>query len=44
MNSKLYDKIATVILYIISAFIVLLFVLFVGYILYQGRESLIYHF
>lgn len=40
MNVKVKDKIATTILYIISSATILLLVLFIGYIIYQGRESL----
>ncbi|MDF2503196.1 MULTISPECIES: phosphate ABC transporter permease PstA [Clostridium] len=40
MKAKTCDKIATIILYIISAFIVLLLVSFIGYIIYNGRDSL----
>lgn len=40
MKAKTCDKIATVVLYIISAFIVLLLIGFIGYIIYNGRNSL----
>lgn len=40
MNAKIKDKIATIILYIISAFVIGLLLLFVGYIIYKGRNSL----
>jgi len=40
MNSKVKDKIATVILYIVSALVILLLVSLIGYIVYNGRESL----
>jgi len=40
MNAKVKDKIATVILYIISSLVILLLVMFVGYIIYNGRFSL----
>ncbi|AJA48192.1 phosphate ABC transporter, permease protein PstA [Clostridium pasteurianum DSM 525 = ATCC 6013] len=40
MKAKTCDKIATAILYIISAFIVLLLIGFIGYIIYNGRHSL----
>jgi phosphate transport system permease protein len=40
MNAKLKDKIATIILYIISALVIALLILFVGYIIYKGRHSL----
>ncbi len=44
MKSKTWDKVATVILYIISALIVMLLVGFIGYIVYNGRSSLNLHF
>lgn len=44
MKAKTCDKIATVVLYIISAFIVLLLIGFIGYIIYNGRSSLNIHF
>lgn len=44
MNAKTYDKIATAILYAISIFIVLLLVGFMGYIIYNGRNSLNFSF
>ncbi|KOF58107.1 MULTISPECIES: phosphate ABC transporter permease PstA [Clostridium] len=40
MKSKVVDKIATAVLYIMSLSIVVILVLFIGYILYRGRESL----
>lgn len=40
MNAKLKDKIATIILYSISALVIILLVLFIGYIVYNGRNSL----
>lgn len=40
MRAKTFDKIATAILYAISAFIVILLVGFIGYIIYNGRASL----
>ena len=40
MSSKVKDKIATIVLYIISAFVILLLVSLIGYILYNGRQSL----
>jgi len=40
MNSKVKDKIATIVLYIVSALVILLLVSLIGYILYNGRESL----
>lgn len=36
MNSKFQDKIATMVLYIISGFVVLLLMILIGYILYNG--------
>ncbi|AGK97298.1 phosphate ABC transporter permease PstA [Clostridium pasteurianum] len=44
MKAKTCDKIATVVLYVISAFIVLLLIGFIGYIIYNGRSSLNLHF
>ena len=44
MNAKRVDKIVTVILYIISILIVGLLVAFIGYIIYNGRDSLNIHF
>jgi len=40
MSSKVKDKIATIVLYIVSALVILLLVSLVGYILYNGRHSL----
>ncbi|WP_238882515.1 phosphate ABC transporter permease PstA [Clostridium sp. YIM B02551] len=40
MKAKTQDKIATVILYIISSLVVLLLVAFMGYIIYRGASSL----
>jgi phosphate transport system permease protein len=40
MNAKLKDKIATGLLYCISAFVIGLLVLLIGYIIYNGRHSL----
>lgn len=40
MNAKQKDKIATIILYIISAFVVVLLLSLIGYILYNGRHWL----
>ena len=40
MNSKIADKIATIVLYIISFSMVLLLIAFISYIIYQGRSSL----
>ena len=44
MSSKSKDKIATVILYLISFLVVLLLVSFIGYVLYQGSSSLNFKF
>ena len=44
MNSRQKDKLATVILYIIAILIVGLLAAFLGYIIYQGRSSLNFHF
>ncbi len=44
MKSKTADKIATVVFYIIASACVFLLLLFVGYILYHGRERLNLHF
>ncbi|MDD7793647.1 phosphate ABC transporter permease PstA [Clostridium sp. 'White wine YQ'] len=40
MKAKTQDKIATVILYVISSLVVLLLVAFMGYIIYRGASSL----
>lgn len=40
MNSKLADKIATAVFYLVAGAVILLLVLFVGYIVYHGRERL----
>jgi phosphate transport system permease protein len=40
MSAKMKDKIATVVLYTVSALVIALLVLFVGYIIYSGRHSL----
>ena len=40
MSAKLKDKIATIVLYIVSALVILLLVSLIGYIVYNGRESL----
>lgn len=40
MKAKFQDKIATVILYIISSFVVILLIVLLGYILYNGRTCL----
>lgn len=39
MNAKIWDKIATAVLYAMSVFIVGLLVFFIGFIVYQGRDS-----
>lgn len=39
MKAKVYDKIATAILYIISGLIIGLLVFFIGYIIYNGRSA-----
>lgn len=44
MKAKVYDKIATAILYIISIFIIGLLVFFIGYIIYSGRSALNFRF
>lgn len=44
MNAKLQDKIATSILYIISSFVVIILLIFLGFILYNGRACLDPHF
>lgn len=44
MKAKSVDKIATAILYIISSLVVLLLILFIGYIIYRGRSSLNFNF
>ncbi|MBU3181633.1 phosphate ABC transporter permease PstA [Clostridium psychrophilum] len=40
MSAKVKDKIATIVLYIISALVILLLVSLIGYIMYNGRQSL----
>ncbi|MBC8061674.1 MAG: ABC transporter permease subunit, partial [Clostridiaceae bacterium] len=40
MSSKNKDKIATIVLYVLSSLVVLLLVSFIGYILYKGSSSL----
>ncbi|MBU3175122.1 phosphate ABC transporter permease PstA [Clostridium estertheticum] len=40
MSAKVKDKIATIVLYIVSALVILLLVSLIGYIVYNGRESL----
>ncbi len=44
MNAKTADKIATTVFYMVAGFIMLLLALFVGYILYNGRSRLNFHF
>jgi len=44
MSPKSKDKIATVVLYVISVLVVLLLVFFIGYILYKGASSLNFKF
>lgn len=44
MKAKTADKISTTILYIISTLVVLLLVVFIGYIIFQGRASLNFKF
>ncbi|EMS73653.1 phosphate ABC transporter permease PstA [Ruminiclostridium cellobioparum] len=44
MKSKTADKLATVVFYIIATGFILLLMLFVGYIIYQGRDRLNLHF
>lgn len=44
MSSKVKDKIATVVLYIVSALVILLLASLVGYIIYNGRQSLNFKF
>lgn len=40
MNAKVKDKIATAILYFISALVLLLLICLIGFIIYNGRQSL----
>lgn len=40
MNAKMKDKIATAVLYILSALVLLLLVSLIGFIIYNGRDSL----
>lgn len=40
IKPKASDKIATIVLYLIAAFFVVFLCLFIGYIIYQGRERL----
>lgn len=40
MNAKLKDKIATAVLYAISVLVLLLLICLIGYIIYNGRQSL----
>ncbi len=44
MKARTADKIATVVFYIVSGLVILLLAMFVGYILYSGREKLNLHF
>lgn len=44
MSAKLQDKIATTVLYIISSLVVLLLIILIAYILFQGRSCLNPHF
>ena len=44
MSAKVKDKIATIIIYIISFLVVLLLISFLGYILYKGRSAFNLHF
>lgn len=44
MNAKVKDKIATAILYFISAFVLLLLICLIGFIIYNGRQSLNFSF
>ncbi|SHI67676.1 phosphate ABC transporter membrane protein 2, PhoT family [Clostridium amylolyticum] len=44
MKAKTVDKIATIILYMISFFVILLLAAFVGYIIYKGKDSLNFKF
>jgi phosphate ABC transporter, permease protein PstA len=44
LSPKIWDKIFTVVLYLISAVFILLLLLLVGYIIYSGRSSLNLHF
>lgn len=44
MNVRTKDKIATAVLYVISSAIVLLLVMFIGYIIVKGSESLNFRF
>ena len=39
-NAKLADRIATIVFYAVAVFFIVLLALFVGYIIYQGRERL----
>lgn len=40
MNAKLKDRVATIVLYVISALVLLLLVSLISYIIYNGRHSL----
>ncbi|MDP4093840.1 MAG: phosphate ABC transporter permease PstA [Bacillota bacterium] len=44
MKSQSADKAATIVFYIIAGIVVLLLAVFVGYLLYQGRDRLNLHF
>lgn len=40
MSAKLKDKIATIILYVISAMVLIILISLIGFIIYNGRHSL----
>lgn len=44
LKSSTFDKLATFMLYAVAGFVVVLLLLFVGYILYHGRERLNFRF
>lgn len=44
MNSKTYDKIATIYFYLVAVFLVLFLLSLISYILYQGRTGFNLHF
>jgi phosphate transport system permease protein len=44
IKPRVTDKIATVVFYIIAALLILLLVLFAGYLIYQGKSKLNLHF
>lgn len=44
IKSKTYDKLATAVFYIIAALFILFLLVFAGYLLYQGRSRLNFHF